>query len=109
MHMRDFNVDEARAAITKAHDHVGAIALGETRWTMHIPAQPERDSDLILTAGLDAGEKAVAAVEKLLAEIHCLSASESLESALLRRRIADLETRLAQLESVPELRRKASA
>jgi hypothetical protein len=84
--MRDLDLDYARAALAKAHDLVVDLALNKSRWRMTIPADPERDSDLILATGLDQGEKAVAEVE------------------LLRRQRDALQTELAQLREIPELR-----
>lgn len=59
------DLDEARAQIERGHALVGALAAGTRRWKMSIPADPERDSDLILSAALTAGEVALAEVERL--------------------------------------------
>lgn len=59
------DLDAARAALKTAHDHVADLCEGRTKWTMRIPADEQRDSDLVIGAGLDAGEKAAAEVEIL--------------------------------------------
>lgn len=53
------DVAAMRAAIEKAHDHVSDLCEGKTKWTMRIPAEPDRDSDLVIGAGLQAGKKAL--------------------------------------------------
>ena len=43
------NLDSFKARADKAHKEIGAIAAeGVQRWRMSIPAQPDRDSDLII-------------------------------------------------------------
>lgn len=41
-----------RARYDAASDHVAALCQGE-RWTMRIPAQPDRDTDLVISDSLD--------------------------------------------------------
>jgi hypothetical protein len=60
---------ELRAAIEKAHNHVAALCEGKTKWTMRIPADEDRDSDLVISAGLSAGEKLLAEIERLTDEV----------------------------------------
>ncbi len=49
--MIDLDLVQARA--DAAHKEVGEIALhGENRWRMSIPAEPSRDSDLIIAGSL---------------------------------------------------------
>jgi len=55
-------LDAAQAAIDRAHTEIGEIAKEHPsrRWRMSIPAQPDRDSDLLIANGLNAGRLAVA-------------------------------------------------
>ena len=39
-----------RKRAERAMAEISALCEGERRWTMHIPAQPDRDSDLVLAA-----------------------------------------------------------
>ena len=48
------------ALIDKAHDKVVALCHGE-RWTMHIPAQPDSDPDLVIGEALRSAKKALIA------------------------------------------------
>lgn len=48
------------AKVERAHAEIARLCDGE-RWRMSIPADPKRDSDLILTDALDALEAALAA------------------------------------------------
>lgn len=62
--MPDLDLDAIKASVDKAHQEIGEIAeQGVTRrWRMHIPAQPDRDSDLIIS-------RALTGVDALLAEV----------------------------------------
>ena len=66
-----------RADIERAHTEVGDIAHdgAHRRWRMSIPARPERDSDLIIAAGLARGESLADEVEQLRAEQGALKAA----------------------------------
>jgi len=47
------NLDQVQIRYDAAHKEVGEIALhGENRWRMSIPAEPSRDSDLIIAGSL---------------------------------------------------------
>lgn len=46
--------------IERAKDVVIALCAGRQRWTMSVPAEPDRDPDLIIMAALDAGTRALA-------------------------------------------------
>ena len=77
--MADFDRHAALAAIKKAHDHVADLCEGKTKWMMRIPADEERDSDLVISAGLKAGEDAVGEIERVrdywnaeFAELHAM-------------------------------------
>jgi hypothetical protein len=48
------------ALIDKAHDKVVALCHGE-RWTMHVPAQPDSDPDLVIGEALRSAKKALIA------------------------------------------------
>lgn len=60
-----------RADINRAHTEVGDIAAegAHRRWRMSIPAQPDRDSDLLISAGLRRGERLADEVERLRGEL----------------------------------------
>lgn len=64
--MNDLDLLAIKVSIATAHDHVCDIAQGKAKWTMRIPADEKRDSDLVLS-------KAFADAEKLLAEVERLS------------------------------------
>lgn len=49
-----------RARVEAADKHISDLCSGKARWTMRVPAEPDRDSDLVLSAAL-------ADVERLLA------------------------------------------
>ena len=57
-------------AIEQAHAEVSRLCCGEDagRWRMSIPAQPGRDSDLVISAGLEAGGVALAALAAVRVE-----------------------------------------
>lgn len=61
------------AAIERAHTMVARLCLPRfdpqhRAWLMSIPARPDHDPDLVIAAGLDAGEAAVRENAALLAE-----------------------------------------
>ncbi|TDD31672.1 hypothetical protein E1287_25770 [Actinomadura sp. KC06] len=73
---------EGGRLIERAHEEIAAICKdGPSRWRMSIPAQPDRDSDLILSAGLKAGGDLLAEVERLRAELE--AAREMIGDALV--------------------------
>lgn len=78
--MPDLDLDAIKASVDKAHQEIGEIAeQGVTRrWRMHIPAQPDRDSDLIIS-------RALTGVDALLAEVKRLRALEQQVLALADR------------------------
>jgi hypothetical protein len=55
-----------RDRIKRAYTEVGEVASqgAHRRWRMSIPAQPDRDSDLIISAALDDAEKLTAELER---------------------------------------------
>jgi len=57
------NPDTARARIEKARDLVGKLCTREQRWTMSVPVDMKRDSDMVLGVALEDG---LAAVEALV-------------------------------------------
>ncbi len=64
----------ARARIQRAHAEIREVARnGRTRWQMSIPANPERDTDLIISVALADGERLAGEVERLTALIRDLA------------------------------------
>ncbi|MFI6496842.1 hypothetical protein [Nonomuraea typhae] len=61
---------EIRAQIERAHTEVGDVCSRppRKRFKMSVPADPERDTDLIITAALKAAEDLADEVERLRAE-----------------------------------------
>jgi len=59
--LNPIDLDAARAAIDRAYTEIGEVAKEgpARRWRMSIPAQPGRDSDLLIAGGLDAGRLAI--------------------------------------------------
>lgn len=64
---RELDLDAVRASIAKAQYLVGDLAAGAQQWKMSIPADMDRDSDIILTAALTSAELLIAEVERLRA------------------------------------------
>jgi hypothetical protein len=50
--MSDLDLDAIEKRADVAHRHVVKLCSGEERWTMRIPAQPDRDSDLVIGESL---------------------------------------------------------
>ena len=46
------DIKAVREALATIHAEVSALCSGEKRWTMHIPADPKRDSDLIISGAI---------------------------------------------------------
>jgi hypothetical protein len=65
----DIDLDALTADVKRAHDELCNIAEGKRRWTMSIPAKEETDSDLVISRGLSAGEKALSALTATRAEL----------------------------------------
>jgi hypothetical protein len=63
------DVARIRRRLDRAQELVGNLAAGTQRWKMSIPADPERDSDLILTAALDGAEQLLDLVDRFAAEL----------------------------------------
>ena len=64
-----FDLAIARSQIKAAMDEVDAICEGKRRWTMRVPAQEDRDSDLVIDRALIAAEKLAAEVETLRTQL----------------------------------------
>lgn len=67
------DLNEAVLRYNQAYGEVGELAEGTRKWTMHIPAEPERDSDLVISTALDRIPSLVAEVLRLrddLAEMY---------------------------------------
>jgi hypothetical protein len=86
-------LDTVKAAIERAHREVGAIAAegAHRRWRMSIPAQPDRDSDLVISRALDYAEALHAEVTQLRRYLtDMVLAAENVEAE------ADAENRSSQ-------------
>lgn len=55
---------DLQAKITAAHDEVGRVCVTPRGWRMSIPVDESRDSDCIISAGLDAVEAVLAELER---------------------------------------------
>lgn len=53
----------------RADAELHSLCHGSRRWTMRIPAEPERDSDLVIGAALEAGRKAAEERDALRAKL----------------------------------------
>lgn len=53
-----------REIVDRAHKAVHALCNGE-RWTMRVPAEPERDHDLVIASGLNVADRALAEIDAL--------------------------------------------
>jgi hypothetical protein len=74
-----FDTDLARTALEAAHEMVSALckrrgAEGAREWIMSIPARPRYDPDLVIGAGLRAGDAALREVTALRARVAELEA-----------------------------------
>lgn len=63
-----------RARVAAANAHVNDLCTGKARWTMRVPMDLERDSDVVIVSALDS-------VDALLAHVEAL---ESWRTAALR-------------------------
>lgn len=62
--MTGVDVEHTKAQLDKAQIENGEVAADRSRYRMSIPANPDRDTDLIIGAALTAAESLVAAVER---------------------------------------------
>jgi len=51
--------------IARGEKTIDALCSGKQRWVMNVPAEPDRDPDLVLSDALRAGREAVVAVDAL--------------------------------------------
>jgi hypothetical protein len=51
--------DELRAHLAAANAEVHALCSGKRRWTMSIPAEVDRDSDLVIGRALNEAEREI--------------------------------------------------
>jgi len=60
---------ELRGQLKRAHDELGEVCEQglSRRFVMRVPADPQRDSDLLIGAGLEAGDELLAEVERMRA------------------------------------------
>ncbi|QTR98382.1 hypothetical protein J6K27_003510 [Rhodococcus qingshengii] len=65
--MTGVDVEHTKAQLDKAQIENGEVAADRSRYRMSIPANPDRDTDLIIGAALTAAEALVAAVERVQA------------------------------------------
>jgi hypothetical protein len=86
------DIREIKSKLSKAHDTVSALCHGGKKWVMHIPAQVNEDPDLIISAGLRAGDEAVRVIECLRCEL----AEAKLEAKKQQARIAVLEGSISE-------------
>jgi len=61
------DVEHTKAQLDKAQIENGEVAADRKRYRMSIPANPDRDTDLIIGDALTAAEALVAAVERVQA------------------------------------------
>lgn len=52
-------VAETLVAIAKAHRTVDDLCQGRIRWTMNVPAEPDRDPDLIIADALGKAQRLI--------------------------------------------------
>ena len=92
----------ARAAIEKAHRLVGELSAGTQKWTMHVPVDMNRDSDMILTSALTTAELLIAEIERLRAEVDTQKTTAESMTLSLKRRVEEareLGTEIEQLRT----------
>ena len=65
--MTGVDVEHTKAQLDKAQIENGEVAADRSRYRMSIPANPDRDTDLIIGDALTAAEALVAAVERVQA------------------------------------------
>ncbi|MCZ4613326.1 hypothetical protein [Rhodococcus qingshengii] len=65
--MTGVDVEHTKAILDKAQIENGEVAADRKRYRMSIPANPDRDTDLIIGDALTAAEVLVAAVERVQA------------------------------------------
>ena len=107
------DLDAAEARNNAAHDHVAKLCRGEEDWTMRIPAQPERDSDLVISAALADVPGLVAEVRRLRGDLVVLGADRDIlvqKDSAHEGELGDLRAKLSAADvEVDELRRVADA
>ena len=65
--MTGVDVEHTKAKLDKAQIENGEVAADRSRYRMSIPANPDRDTDLIIGDALTAAEALVATVERVQA------------------------------------------
>ena len=69
-------IKAAQATMRRAHEKLNALCSGTERWHMSVPAQLDRDPDLVIGEALFTGDHAITEVERLrdvLEQIETLS------------------------------------
>ncbi len=64
-------IDELTAQVAQADAEVNALCHGSRRWTMTVPAEPDRDSDLVIGRALNGVEKLVEYAKERAAREAC--------------------------------------
>lgn len=59
------DMEGVKARIDRAHKLIGDLCMGRQKWKMSIPADEERDSDLILSAALTDADRLIVRIEDL--------------------------------------------
>jgi len=59
------DLDKLRENIEAGHAAIHELCSGKRRWTMSIPAEPDRDQDLVLTRALEAGTQAIDRLQRV--------------------------------------------
>ena len=108
------DLDAVQARNHAAHDHVAKLCRGEEDWTMlRIPAQPERDSDLVISAALADVPGLLAEVRRLRGDLVVLGADRDIldqKDSAHEGELGDLRAKLSAADAeVDELRRVADA
>ncbi len=87
------DLDAIRARAKRSHAEIVGLCDGGRRWTMRVPAQSDRDSDLVLSATVSDVEALLAEVERLRARVH-----EAVDEC--QRRYGPVESQLVKLRNL---------
>lgn len=68
--MTDIDIERDRAIVAQAHEEVSRLCMGPDagRWRMTVPAQEDRDSDLVISNALLVADRALGALADTQAE-----------------------------------------
>ncbi len=73
-------IDELKAQVALANAEVNALCHGSRRWTMTVPAEPDRDSDLVIGRALDGVSTLVEYAKERAAREACVGPQPGLVS-----------------------------